>query len=167
MVHKPIENCYWVAPGRFLAGEYPRDKDEESSQAKINALILSGITAFIDLTAENEGLLPYSGLLETASHQRFPIRDVSIPNSTDITAAILDTIDHNLRQERVVYLHCWGGVGRTGVIVGCWLSRHGFKGEAALARLHELWKQCPKSAYRKSPETTEQEQYIVKWKESR
>jgi ADP-ribosylglycohydrolase len=161
--HKPIENCYWVIPGQFLAGEYPGDIDEESSRVKINDMIRSGITAFIDLTEVNEGLLPYSGLLETASHQRFPIRDVSIPSSTVITVAILDAIDHQIQQGGMVYLHCWGGIGRTGVIVGCWLARHGFKGEAALARLHELWKQCPKSTYRRSPETNEQEQYIVKW----
>lgn len=36
---KPIENSYWVVPGKFLAGEYPRDYDEESSQATINALV--------------------------------------------------------------------------------------------------------------------------------
>ena len=164
--HKPIENCYWVIPGQFLAGEYPGDIDEEFSRVKINDLILSGITAFIDLTEENEGLLPYSGLLKTASHQRFSIRDVSIPSSTVITVAILDAIDHQIQQGGMVYLHCWGGVGRTGVIVGCWLARHGFKGESALARLHELWKQCPKSTYRRSPETNEQEQYIVKWGKS-
>lgn len=164
--HRPIENCYWVAP-RLLAGEYPRDKDEESSQVKINALILSGITVFIDLTEANEGLLPYSGLLETIPHQRFPIRDLSIPDSKEATVAILDAIDHHIRHDGKVYLHCWGGVGRTGVIIGCWLERHGFKGEAALARLHEIWKQCPKSAYRKSPETKEQEQYIVTWREAR
>ena len=165
-MHKPIENCYWVIPGSFIDGEYPRDKDEESSRVKINALISSRITAFIDLTEENEGLLPYSGLLETATHQRFPIRDVSIPGPSVITVAILDAIDRHIQQEGMVYLHCWGGVGRTGVIVGCWLARHGFKGEAALARLHELWKQCPKSTWRRSPETNEQEQYILEWEES-
>ena len=151
----------------FLAGEYPRDMDEESSRIKINALIHSGITVFIDLTDKNDTLLPYSYLLETATHLRFPIRDVSIPDSTDVTVAILDTIDHHIRQGGMVYLHCWGGIGRTGVIVGCWLARHGFQGEAALARLHELWKQCPKSAYRKSPESKEQEQYIMGWKGAR
>ena len=72
----------------FLAGEYPRDMDEESSRVKINALIHSGITVFIDLTDKNDNLLPYAYLLETALHQRFPIRDVSIPDSTDITVSI-------------------------------------------------------------------------------
>jgi hypothetical protein len=103
-MHKPIENCYWVVPGMFLAGEYPRDMDEESSRVKINALIHSGITVFIDLTDKNDNLLPYSFLLETAIHLRFPIRDTSIPDSPDVTAAILDTIDHHIEQGGMVYI---------------------------------------------------------------
>jgi protein-tyrosine phosphatase len=165
MMHRPIVNCYWVAPGRLLAGEYPRNEDEESSRPKINALILSGVTAFIDLTEKNDGLPPYSHFLGMVSHQHFPIRDLSVPGSPDVTVAILDAIDQHISGRRMVYLHCWGGVGRTGIIVGCWLARHGVKGEAALAKLHELWKQCPLSAYRRSPETREQEQYIVNWNE--
>jgi protein-tyrosine phosphatase len=165
MLQKPIENCYWVVPGKFLAGEYPRDKAEESSRNKIHSFVQSGITAFIDLTEENEGLLHYSQLLESASYQRFPIRDVSTPASIALTTDILDSIDRHVLHGEIVYLHCWGGVGRTGVIVGCWLSRHGFTGDAALARLKELWHECPKSTHRKSPETTEQEQYIVTWQE--
>lgn len=167
MTQQPIKNCYWVAQGKLLAGEYPRDKDEKSSIIKINALLKAGVSAFIDLTEKDEGLLPYSELLkDKVSHQRFPVRDVSIPISTKVTAAILDAIDFHIDQDRIVYVHCWGGVGRTGVIVGCWLARHGYKGQAALDRLHELWQQCPKSTSRKSPETSDQEQYILNWKEA-
>ena len=135
MTHQPIKNCYWVAPGNLLAGEYPGHRDELSARAKVDGLVGAGITAFIDLTETSEGLLPYSGMLDSASYQRFPIRDCSIPDSTNVTVAILDTIDQHIQGGGIVYLHCLGGVGRTGVIVGCWLSRHGFKGEAAIARL--------------------------------
>lgn len=166
MIHKPIENCYWVIPGKFLAGEYPRHLDAESSQIKIDALLDAGVSAFIDLTAKNDGLRPYSSLLKTATYHRFPIRDVSIPASPDITLTIINTLDRYLEENQIVYLHCWGGVGRTGVIVGCFLAHHGLEGNEALARLHELWKQCPKSAGRNSPETKEQERYIVNWRES-
>jgi len=167
IMQQPIENCYWVVPGKFLAGEYPRNKDEASSRAKIDALISSGVTNFIDLTEEDENLLPYKALLEKASHERFPIRDVSVPNSPGTTVTILDTIDRHIWKERIVYLHCWGGIGRTGMIVGCWLARHGLEGELALLRLRELWRQCPKSSFRKSPETKEQERYILNWKKDR
>ena len=167
MRSQPIEHCYWVVPGKFLAGEYPRDKDMDSSISKINSLTGAGVSAFIDLTEKYEGLLPYSELIGTASHQQFPIPDLSIPESSPATVAVLDTIDYHINQGHVVYLHCWGGVGRTGVMVGCWLARHGYKGQAALGRLQILWQKCPKSLHRKSPETAEQEEYIVTWEESK
>jgi len=132
---------------------------------KINALLSAGIRAFIDLTEENEGLLPYSGFIGEASHQRFAIKDISTPASSKFTTAVLDAIDSNLRQDKITYVHCWGGVGRTGLIIGCWLARHGEGGQAALNRLRELWRQCPKSSHRRTPETPEQEQYVLRWRE--
>ena len=165
MMSQPIEQCYWVVPDKFLAGEYPRNKDKNSSISKINSLIGAGVSAFIDLTEKYEGLLPYSELIGTASHQRFPIPDLSIPESSAATVDVLNAIDYHISQEHVIYLHCWGGVGRTGLMVGCWLARHGYKGQAALDHLHKLWQKCPKSHYRRSPETGEQEQYILRWEE--
>jgi protein-tyrosine phosphatase len=163
---QPINHCYWVKPGQLLAGEYPRDKDEATSQAKIDSLLRAGVTVFIDLTDQRDHLEPYSGMIGDAVHLPFPIRDVSIPKSHDYTTRILDTIDRHLEAGDTVYVHCWGGIGRTGVIVGCWLARHGEPGEAALAQLRTLWQQNPKSATRRSPETWEQERYVVNWAEA-
>ena len=166
---RPIEHCYWVAtgelPGRLLAGEYPRNKDEASSRVKLAQLVAAGVTAFIDLTESDEGLAPYAQLLDGASHQRFPIRDVSVPGTPELTIAALDAIDQHLAEGRTVYVHCWGGVGRTGTIIGCWLARHGELGDAALERLGELWQANPKSCYRQSPETGEQRRYVRDWRE--
>ena len=167
MTDQPIKNCYWVVPGKFLAGEYPRNADLASSIPKIKALEDAGVTIFIDLTEERDGLEPYVQLLTSADHMSFPIRDLSIPASPANMKRILDTIDQNFAAEHLVYLHCWGGVGRTGTVVGCWLARHGQRGQAALDRLRQLWQMCPKSASRSSPETWEQEQYVVKWDETR
>ncbi len=161
---RPIENCYWVVPGKLLAGEYPRTLDDESSRAKLKALTDAGIVSFIDLTKEGEsGLRPYSQWLEAAERQRFPIKDLSVPNSPELTTEILDAIDDNIQNDRPTYVHCWGGVGRTGMIIGCWLTRHGYEGKSALERLNELWSHNPKSSRRNSPETYEQEQYILDW----
>jgi len=167
MMTQPIKYCYWVEPGKLLAGEYPRNKDEKSSQEKLNALLCAGVMAFIDLTEENEGLEPYSALIGAASYQRFPIRDVLIPESPDTTIVILDAIDRHIERGQLVYVHCLGGVGRTGVIIGCWLARHGRGGEAALIHLRELWRECPKSVSKESPETRGQELYILSWEAGR
>ena len=98
-------------------------------------------------------------------HLRFPIVDTSVPHSPELTAAALDAIDEYISQGQTVYVHCMGGIGRTGTIVGCWLARHGHTGQAALDRLRELWRACPKSEYNRSPERREQEWYILEWKE--
>jgi protein-tyrosine phosphatase len=162
---------YWLVPGRFLAGEYPRVKrSKQKSEQKIKKLLSAGITCFIDLTELEDELEPYDHLVKQLSNKtvltkRFPIRDVSIPYSDEQTIEIMDTIDTIIADQGTIYLHCWGGVGRTGVIVGCWLARHGYKGEAALEKLHELWDYCPKSKRRESPETIEQENYVRSWSE--
>ena len=164
---RPIESCYWVVPGKLLAGEYPRNIDDRSSPAKIKALEDAGITSFIDLTEAGE-LNRYDQLLsEGVSHRRFPIRDISIPKSRERATAILDAIDANLANDQPTYIHCWGGVGRTGTIVGCWLARHGDGGQAALDSLERLWSQNPKSDFKRSPETREQVRYILDWKEDK
>ena len=164
MTARPIENCYWVETGKLLAGEYPRNIDDESSRPKLVRLTGAGVSVFIDLTEDGE-LYPYAQWLETEIHQRFPIVDTSVPDSLDITAAALNAIDDHISQGRTVYVHCMGGIGRTGTIIGCWLARHGPAGQAALDRLRELWQACPKSRHRQSPERREQERYILDWKE--
>lgn len=163
---RPIEKCYWVIPGKLLAGEYPRNPDEASSREKLAQLTDAGVAAFIDLTEADEHLEPYAHLLDGPSHQRFPIRDVSIPASPELTRDALDAIDGHLAEGRTVYVHCWGGVGRTGVIIGCWLARRYCEpGAAALGMLQDLWQENPKSRTRQSPETEEQREYVRRWRE--
>ena len=67
---------------------------------------------------------------------------------------------------RTVYLHCWGGVGRTGTVVGCWLVRHGRTGDEALQQLEEWWQGVAKVRRKpQSPETPEQFRYVREWAE--
>lgn len=164
---RPIENCYWVVPGKLLAGEYPRNPDDESSREKVEALKEAGIDAFIDLTEEVERfttLRPYAQWVAPAEHKRFPIPDADIPPTPEQTVATLDAIDEHMEKGETVYVHCWGGIGRTGVIVGCWLARHHEPGHGALARLRKLWRSNPKSAYERTPQTDEQKRYILNWR---
>ena len=163
-MNKPIEHCYWVVHGKFLAGEYPGAIDEAAAREKVTKLTDAGVAAFIDLTEERE-LAPYAAWTGQAEHLRFGIQDVSVPSSRERTAATLDAIDERMDAGKLVYVHCWGGVGRTGLIIGCWLARHCGSGSEALERVAELWKTCPKSKrIPESPETAEQKDYVRNWR---
>lgn len=61
-----------------------------------------------------------------------------------------------------VYIHCWGGVGRTGTIVACYLSQNWDEPDLnhTLEVLRRNFSQMPKSAYRETPETKEQTDFI-------
>ena len=164
MTALPHNQSFWVVPDRFLAGNYPGDKTEASAREKLGPILASDVHVFIDLTEERE-LKPYAHLLpEGVRHLRFPIRDVSVPNDISEMSAILDCIDAEIERENLVYLHCWGGHGRTGTVVGCWLRRHGLGAEDAIDRLQTLWQQNVKSTwggeYASTPQTTRQSDYI-------
>lgn len=170
---RPISESYWVEPGRFLAGEYPAAAYIGRASERLGRLLESGINTFIDLTIPYE-LPPYLPLLlEQAGlrgievqYNRFTILDRSTPMRATMTG-ILDAIDSALAEGRNVYLHCWGGIGRTGTTVGCYLVRRGLTGVQALAQLAEMWKDVPKSAYYpRSPETDRQVEFILKWEEN-
>ncbi len=171
-IDRPIPESYWVVPGRLLAGEYPGSFNTIQARQRLNVFLQAGFNSFVDLTRDNE-LMPYEPFLyeqariagADAAYCRFPIRDRGLP-SVKTMKAILDELDQLLAEGKKVYLHCWGGVGRTGTVVGCYLVRHGLTGEQALAQLAEWWKSSPKqSLHPRSPETDKQVKFILNWKE--
>ena len=81
---------------------------------------------------------------------------------------ILDHIDAELAAGRKVYLHCWGGIGRTGTAVGCHLVRSGQSGVEALATIAELWRGVSEQKRRdfpESPQTRAQREFVNAWVE--
>lgn len=114
-----------------------------------------GVTLFVDLTQEGE-LEPYDRLVpETVRYDRRPIRDFSVPTESDLVST-LDAIDVELAAGGIVYVHCWAGCGRTGVVVGSWLVRHGTTPRAALERIAE-------TRGLGCPQTLEQRLLVMSW----
>ena len=163
----PIPASYWIIPKQFAAGEYPGGFSEERAAAKVAALESAGIDCFIDLTSPENRLKPYNMCIRRAEYYHHPLPDFSIPRCPSDMRAVLDRIDSALGRGRIVYIHCLGGVGRTGTAVGCWLVRHGRSGKEALAELKALFRSCSKSCLCDTPETQEQESYILAWADSR
>lgn len=177
---RPIPNSYWARFGHLAAGEYPGEVNPEEAAAKIRELLRSGIDYFLDLTEEGERtdqgeLVPYREVAKAEGRKlrldvdwtRRPIRDTRVPDNPEDMAAILDAIDSALALRRKVYVHCWGGAGRTGTVIGCWLVRHGHTGEEALDQIAEWWQGVAKSHLQpRSPNECVQREYVRNWKES-
>lgn len=128
---------YWVEPGRLLAGPYPAHYDALGTERNLRALIRRGIRAVYSLMEAREdgaegGRSPYVALLERAARahgaevewRRFAIHDMSVPDVATMDA-IQAAIDGSIERDRPVYVHCWRGRGRTGLVVGAYLVRRG------------------------------------------
>lgn len=174
----PYPNSYWVQPGRLLAGEYPGAFMPTVARRKLRLLLDAGVTFFLDLTHSADGLESYEDLLQAeakavltpVTYRRMAIPDRDIPTVAQMVET-LDVIDEALAAGQVVYLHCWGGIGRTGTVVGCHLARHcdkpSARGDAALAQLAELWQTVEKRDRNpQSPETLAQIQMVRTWQET-
>jgi len=173
----PFPDSYWVLPGKVLAGEYPRTKEEDASRAKLSSLLECGITAMVDLTEENERhggipLKPYHRWIEELAAERgkevrvrrFPIPDGGTAEKSSMQE-IHRFIDTSLQQGDSVYIHCWGGHGRTGLVVGTWLVHAGLVSGAEAIEAIRFLRRNMEDAYYPSPETGEQIQMVTQWRD--
>ena len=159
--HDPTIHGWWVEPGAVLAGEYPGATTTDAARAKIGLLVDHGVRTFVDLTQPVDGLEPYVDHVAHEAHRRsldlqhlpFPIPDMGIRPADgydEIVDAIRDRTDTG-----VVYVHCWGGIGRTSTVVGCLLVDNGLDADTALADITRR-RSVTRKAHKPAPQTDAQ-----------
>ena len=164
--HDALIHAYWVRRGALLAGEYPGSPNDDKARRKIAALIDAGVTSFVDLTEAGEPagggqpMLPYDHLLPAeVRYRRFPIPDCGVIDD-DGYDEILAYIDSEIAGGAGVFVHCWGGKGRTGTVVGSWLiDNDGVEFPDVLHRMQEL-RRGTKKAHQSVPDTPEQHRVL-------
>jgi hypothetical protein len=146
--------------------------DMSLADERLDALLDAGVDSFFDLTERGE-LSPYlPRLRERAStrglqvgYQRFPIVDRGLPDRSGMLA-LLGAIEAAVTGGNKIYVHCWGGVGRTGMAVACYLVRHGKSGQQALDQIAAWRLALDGLRYRiPSPETPAQIAFVREWHE--
>lgn len=163
---RPHGNCYWVLPGRLLAGEHPGLPGAHALPERLMAMQSAGIQRFIDLTGAADPVpayqpLPVAG--QAAYRESHPIADFGVPTVKSMQG-ILDSVRQALTRGERLYLHCKAGIGRTGTVAACILVDHGFTAEEALSLLHRKWQSVDKRhAEPLTPETEGQRAFVRDW----
>jgi hypothetical protein len=146
----------YVVSDSLRAGAYPGSPDA------VTTLERAGVTVFVDLTHPSDPLADYTHLLRGSRRVAHPIPDMGTPTAGHMMR-ILDEIDRAHAQNDTVYVHCWGGVGRTGTVIGCWLVRHELAAGDPITRIAELRAEI--ASTRSSPETVGQIALVRGWRQ--
>ena len=168
----PFFNAYWVVPGKLLAGPFPGSLDDAESEKRLRALADCGVRAVANLMKADEvnfmgePFKPYHDDLQRFAGEKvecasFPVIDMETPSGEGMTTT-LNSIDDWMERGLTVYVHCWGGLGRTGTVVGCWLARHDIAvGKAALQKIRILRSTAETRDF--SPQTPDQIEMVRSW----
>lgn len=151
-----------VLPGMLLCGAMPASLDDAETEQLLTALLEAGVCTFVCLQAEvdlncpesawraGHGKRPYlrdaQQVLKRAQESgdprisqrkldflHLPIVDGGVTTDSAMSACVEECMRRILVDREVLYVHCWGGHGRTGTLVSVILGRlYNLPSQAAL-----------------------------------
>jgi hypothetical protein len=174
----PFPRTWWIDPGRIMGGRYPGTQDPRESRRMLAALLDAGVRTMVNLQELDEvghGGAPfpdYRDVVEGLARERgvgvtfhrFPIADLDVPE-TALMGRIIRFIRESVANGDggIVYVHCWGGHGRTGTVAGCWMVECGVAPEAALETITRRRAHDAYLARQPAPQTAAQIEFIRCW----
>lgn len=120
----PHSNCNWVIPGALMVGDYPEH------DCQMRAIQSAGITTFGCLNVEygtpdlkrRYNYPRYGDKLPAGHFHHFPIVDMNITKDEPGLVQFCKTLTECLLRGEKLYVHCSGGHGRTGTVIGIMLK---------------------------------------------
>ncbi len=152
------------ADDNVWAGEYPVWEWEQDARMRQLRLFTDfGINCFLDLTKSGE-MPPHAPLLpDHIGRCSFPIPNGCIPNSVGQVADLFRYIGKALaaKPDTKLYIHCVGGVGRTGMMVACYyIYFKRMTADEALAEMRRRFATHGRSVWMTALETQAQIDFI-------
>lgn len=152
-----VDDCVW-------AGEYPVwDWGQGAGKQQLRLFTDFGINYFVDLT-ENGEMPPYAMLLPAGvGRYSFPIGNGRAPASVESVVEMFRKLEGCIREGLInrLYIHCVGGVGRSGTIVACYyIYFKGMGADEAIKEMQRRYMDHGRSAWISAPETQLQTDFI-------
>tara|TARA_B110001452_G_scaffold182921_1_gene153655 strand:- start:1091 stop:1783 length:693 start_codon:yes stop_codon:yes gene_type:complete len=179
----------WLVPGHVLLGAIP-NKGRGSTLDRVRAICESGCRTFVSLQAELPPLdsdLPFPAWTSTSEREgrmylvdaracctepqfvRFPIDDLQPASSVEWLSETVADIANRVRKGETLYIHCFAGRGRTGLVAACLLGElyEGMEAAEALERVSTYYRlrasfcvSASRAQDGMSPETEPQRQQV-------
>lgn len=144
---------------KAMFGSYP-------TQERVNELQENGVRIFVDTTVINEKkIIPY---VTKYKYIHYPINDNTVPQDkasfVNFIYNICEKIE-NLRSGELLYLHCKGGHGRSGLVAACLVVKIlNMNAKNAISYINDCHgkRKIMRSLWRKmgSPQTKQQKQFV-------
>ena len=156
-----MNKCSYFITDKALFVGFPTEDEVKELEA-------AGVVCFIDLTFSTEKKI--SKYSHNSRYINFPIPDRKVP--TDLTLfykfilMVCDIIEA-LKPGELIYLHCKGGHGRSGIVVACVLCQlYGYTPDRAMHLTNEYHKEreVMKERWRElgSPQTRMQKSFVTR-----
>lgn len=172
----PFPKTWWIEPGKVLGGCYPGPPYQADQGGALAALLDVGVRVVINLQQPGElgrnrkPFADYEPLLRQIAADnnvgvtlhRFPIRDWGAP-ALELMVQIQKALAEATQDGNVVYVHCWGGHGRTGTVGACRLISQGMSIEQAIAAMRLARQHDPLCAKEAAPQSTAQFDFLRQW----
>ncbi len=145
----PTPTSNWLIDGQLLCGAYP-DPDTLYHEK----IMSTGIDTFVCLQTESElkKFRPYLPLPKGIDYLAFPIEDRGIADDQKLIVFIGQLVNL-LKAGKKLYVHCYGGHGRTGIIMSLLISRFlEIDIDLALKKIRQSHRQRTLNGLKKTPQ---------------
>jgi hypothetical protein len=166
-----IGNFSWVIPDKLAGSSLPDEaylpSDASGSGSRLSSpgnagvsdladLYARGIRCLVSLTERAQGLGAHCRAIGLDWHY-YPIADFGIPHSLDSFDGLLASIIDSMNRNRPVCVHCFAGIGRTGLVLCSTVGRYlELPAGRAIAAVRQI---------RSALETPEQESFVRRYLE--